>query len=718
MKPINPSIVESAQMLGRQFASARPFRHLNIEGFFTSEFADALLQEFPPFERGNALNENGQLGGKSTIEQIKQLGPVYAELDRLIQSQDFLDWLSTATGIPDLLYDTYYFGGGTHENRHGQELDVHVDFNRHPANGWHRRLNLIVYLNPEWDEAWGGSLELHSDPRSEQDEVTLIAPRFNRCVIFETTENSWHGFNRIVLPEDRQHLSRKSVALYFYTRARPAEEVAPTHSTIYVDRPLPSHYVPGHTLSEADVHELRVLLARRDQHLQRLYSELSATSPATSASEPGLMGALASAAGGFGRYAMKRREPGSRNQLKQALRPLARQLPAWIREPARAWWRAGSQKQANADTTDTNRHLRLIRGIAGGAVTAHPPANSSPENDDHMSVDYARKLDEESKRFSKEVNVNDLPPIFHYWSNKYLRPALESFGVSNPDEFFAQAIRQAVDRLGQVEVLSIGCGNCDTEVRVAGLLRSQGVSSWRFTCLDLVPEMLDRGKAEAAQAGMATQFDFVCQDFNRWRGGERRYDVIIANQCLHHVLELESLFINIRTLLAPQGRFVTSDMIGRNGHQRWPEALAMVREFWKELPESYRYNLQLERQEDQFMDWDCSVEGFEGIRSQDILPLLIEHFHFETFIAFGNVIDPFIDRSFGWHFDAQSERDRDFIDRVHAVDVEAIRSGRITPTHLMAVMSMEPPAQSRRWDGLDPLRCVRRAQHDAVEECR
>ena len=179
------------------------------------------------------------------------------------------------TGIPNLLYDRWYFGGGTHENREGQDLDPHVDFNRHPIENWHRRLNLIVYLNPDWQDDWGGSLELHSDPRAADDRVSVITPLYNRAVIFETTETSWHGFNRIALPASKQDVSRKSVALYFYTVDRPEAELADTHSTIYVDRPLPEKFAEGHVLTDADVQELRVLLSRRDQHNQRLYRDIT-----------------------------------------------------------------------------------------------------------------------------------------------------------------------------------------------------------------------------------------------------------------------------------------------------------------------------------------------------------------------------------------------------------------------------------------------------------
>jgi hypothetical protein len=272
---VSGHVTAQVSAFAERFARREPFRHVVIDDFFAADYADRLLAEFPAFERGNARNENGKLGNKSTVEKIRGLGPAYVALDDLARSPELLDLIGRITGIPDLLYDPWYFGGGTHENLSGQDLDPHVDFNRHPVENWHRRLNLIVYLNREWDEAWGGSLELHSDPRSSDDRVTLITPLYNRCVIFETTETSWHGFSRIAAPEWGGALSRKSVALYFYTRERPAEELADPHSTIYVERPLPERFRPGMMLEAADVEEIRALLARRDQHNQRLYREIT-----------------------------------------------------------------------------------------------------------------------------------------------------------------------------------------------------------------------------------------------------------------------------------------------------------------------------------------------------------------------------------------------------------------------------------------------------------
>lgn len=181
--------------------------------------------------------------------------------------------------------------------------------------------------------------------------------------------------------------------------------------------------------------------------------------------------------------------------------------------------------------------------------------------------------------------------------------------------------------------------------------------------------------------------------------------MVIANQSLHHVIKLEDLFDSVRERLGDRGCFLISDTIGRNGHQRWPEARALVDEAWQWMPPGYRYNHRLQRQEDSFLDWDCSLEGFEGIRAQDILPLLLERFQPSVFLAWGNIIDVFVDRGFGHHFRQQSAWDLHFIDMVQALDDAAISSGRISPTHMLA--RFQKTAQ-------DCIHQPRIAAHDAV----
>ncbi len=272
MACIDPSVLARADQLARTFESARPFRHVAIPSFLREDLCEELLTRFPGFEARHALNEMGEVGGKAVRMDVRDLGNAYRELDACLQTREFLDFVSRVTGIPDLLYDPDYVGGGTHENRHGQGLDAHVDFNYHPRTRWHRRLNLIVYLNPRWERDWGGELELHSDPwNAERDEVVAIAPVFNTCAIFETTESSWHGFSAIALPPEQAALSRKSFAIYLYTRERPPAQTAPPHATIYVPDSMPANVVPGHALTDADVRDLSQRFARLRTQLRYLY---------------------------------------------------------------------------------------------------------------------------------------------------------------------------------------------------------------------------------------------------------------------------------------------------------------------------------------------------------------------------------------------------------------------------------------------------------------
>ncbi|QWT19957.1 2OG-Fe(II) oxygenase [Bacillus sp. NP157] len=272
---ISPAVLARTDDLATRFAMAQPFRHLVIDDFLDRVFVDALLAEFPAFERGNYIGDDGRPGGKSTVDAMPGLGPAYRRLDEIIQTPAFLAWIGRVTGIDDLLYDPFYLGGGTHENRDKQPLSAHIDFNFHPSERWHRRLNLIVYLNHAWEDSWGGLLELFRDPYADPEPMVRVAPHFNRCVIFETTENSWHGFNPIAIPPEHEGTTRKSVALYFYTKERDAAETAGRHTTHYVNRQLPGHFAPGHVLTEADVGTLRELIASRDGQMQMLYAENS-----------------------------------------------------------------------------------------------------------------------------------------------------------------------------------------------------------------------------------------------------------------------------------------------------------------------------------------------------------------------------------------------------------------------------------------------------------
>ena len=270
LSTLDTALLDPVAGLQRDFASAQPFRHVVIDRFLDPAFCQELIDSFPPFAEHAALNEYGEVGGKATVPDITKLSPAYQRFDQLMKDPQFLAMTSRMTGIPDLLYDPDYVGGGTHDNQDGQELDVHVDFNYHPRTNWHRRLNLILFLNPEWDESWGGNLELLKDPFATGEDVKSVVPLANRAVIFETTEASWHGFRRIMLPRGKR-VSRRSIAVYYYTKERAKEDTAPSHATFYYQRPLPDRIKAGYTLTPEDIVDLQNLLTRRDSHMKFLY---------------------------------------------------------------------------------------------------------------------------------------------------------------------------------------------------------------------------------------------------------------------------------------------------------------------------------------------------------------------------------------------------------------------------------------------------------------
>jgi ubiquinone/menaquinone biosynthesis C-methylase UbiE len=325
---------------------------------------------------------------------------------------------------------------------------------------------------------------------------------------------------------------------------------------------------------------------------------------------------------------------------------------------------------------------------------------------EHDSM-YSEKFSAELFRFKNVENVHALPDIYHYWSRRYALPKLQALGFDWLLGFFIHYISEKLERRqeGLSTIVSLGAGNGEFEVDLARHLRELGRNNFHFVCLEMNPWMLERGKILAASSGLSDHFSFTECDLNNWKA-EHQFETILAIHSLHHVVALEKLFDEVHRSLSDHGVFLINDMIGRNGHMRWPEALEVVQAFWKELPHSKKYNHQLKRFEDEFVNWDCSTKGFEGIRGQDILPELIQRFQFDSFLGFANVIDIFIERSFGHNFDPRNESDVAFIDRVAMTDDALLESGKIKPTHIIAALKKEGAAL-RAYKHLTPEFCVR-----------
>jgi SAM-dependent methyltransferase len=315
---------------------------------------------------------------------------------------------------------------------------------------------------------------------------------------------------------------------------------------------------------------------------------------------------------------------------------------------------------------------------------------------------YAARLDAQIEQYRKVGNIHDLPDIFHYWSNKHLRPRLNAvLGVDSVPEFYERSFAEALARCPSQRLLSIGAGDCWLEIEVTRRLGDAGVDDFSLHCLELSPHLIERARAAIAAQGLSSRIQVQQADINRWRP-DGRYAAVMANHSLHHLVELEHVFAAVHECLDDAGLFVSNDMIGRNGHMRWPEVLEIVEGLWAFMPEHYKLNRQADRFDAQFVNWDCSGDGFEGIRAQDILPLLTQRFGFSAFLAFGGVVDVFVDRGYGHNFDPDSERDRAFVDFLQLLDDRLIDGGRTKPTTMFAVMCKDRRARPKCWRHWDP----------------
>jgi hypothetical protein len=221
---------EIARRHGEAYRRAAPFPHLVHDGLFDPAYLDQVLAEFESMDRGGWRRSEGRHERKWSTEDVLRMGPFTSALIAQLNSSNFIGFLEELSGIAGLVPDPHLRGGGLHEIRPGGMLGVHADFNLHTRLKLYRRLNLLVYLNKGWMDEWGGALELWD--RTAWQPLKAIPPVFNRAVIFDTSNRSYHGHpHPLACPEGR---SRKSVALYYYTaECAPGDDVTP-HGTLFV----------------------------------------------------------------------------------------------------------------------------------------------------------------------------------------------------------------------------------------------------------------------------------------------------------------------------------------------------------------------------------------------------------------------------------------------------------------------------------------------------
>ena len=207
---------------------AKPWPHAVIDNFLPAKLANRLSEVFPKYDdemwldwRTRSIEHQPKKLGIGHAERFEGAHPVLHNIIYSMCSFPFLKCLETITGIRNLLPDPYLIGGGVHQILSGGHLDVHADFNYVPELGLYRRINVLLYLNKNWKSEYNGDLELWSD--DPVCHVKSIEPIMNRLVIFSTTKNALHGHPKAL--NTPEHITRKSIALYYYTANADADEL-------------------------------------------------------------------------------------------------------------------------------------------------------------------------------------------------------------------------------------------------------------------------------------------------------------------------------------------------------------------------------------------------------------------------------------------------------------------------------------------------------------
>lgn len=208
--------------IGEKYLYNTPFRHIVIDNFFIPEVAEKLSAEFPDFDDPNLVSYNNPLENKRVMNRWDMFPSTTYRAFSYFGRPDFIENLKIMSKEHVLWYDFGLHGGGWHMHGRNGNNNVHLDYNLHPKLNLQRKINIIVYLTPNWNPSWGGGLELWTQgytrrPFACEKKVDNL---FNRAIIFDTTQNSWHGLpTPISCPEG---VVRKSIAAYFI---RPAPEV-------------------------------------------------------------------------------------------------------------------------------------------------------------------------------------------------------------------------------------------------------------------------------------------------------------------------------------------------------------------------------------------------------------------------------------------------------------------------------------------------------------
>jgi len=203
---------EWMQSSREKYKNAQPFSHIVIDDFLPEEILDAVIKSFASYDPRTWVRYVGDTDRKLTSRSDALIPQITRSVLHELNSGFFLDWLSILTNTPRLISDSRLHGGGMHLIEKGGYLHIHTDFNILTEYGLERQLNLLLYLNKDWKDEYNGHLELWNADKTAC--VQKIAPIFNRCVIFNIHDKSWHGHPEPL--NTPRGINRKSLALYYY----------------------------------------------------------------------------------------------------------------------------------------------------------------------------------------------------------------------------------------------------------------------------------------------------------------------------------------------------------------------------------------------------------------------------------------------------------------------------------------------------------------------
>ena len=212
------------QKLKESYKNSKPFNHVTLDNFWNKEVSKNLEKEIKNFNKDkkySVTEYDNAIEKKTTCNHYDKFPSTVYQAFNYLNSENFVNFIQKITGIKDLITDVGLHGGGLHIHPNGGKLNVHKDYSIHPKLKKERRLNLIIYMTSNWNAKWGGDLELWSHDKKKNKPKALakkIKNKFNRAILFDTTQNSWHGLpSAIKLPKEKK---RQSMAVYYLSEPR------------------------------------------------------------------------------------------------------------------------------------------------------------------------------------------------------------------------------------------------------------------------------------------------------------------------------------------------------------------------------------------------------------------------------------------------------------------------------------------------------------------